>query len=479
MPRRYVREPRLVGALARSEQVPLGAYHRLVARTRQSPAASRAAAAGVVLGLAGGVVGCAPPGPTSESPPGIWASIASGEGLPGQDSGGDPSTRAARRAAAELLAARGVALAARDRGGWLATVADPGSDDGRRQGTAYDNLVALGVRQLTISAIRDVPVASSSATAAGPGSGASWTGVVEMAWAIPGYDAGRRTTTRTIRLLDKGAGWRVASDGGPTDQLQVWDLGALHVERSTSTLVAGDVDPAILRERLADAAAAQGRLGRLVGAPAAAVIVVPADPAAAARQLGRPDAASLSNLAAATDGALGPDQRSVADRVVLNPVAFSALTDEGRRVVVAHELTHVAVRASVPGEVPTWLSEGLAEYVALQGVSLPDPVVAARLLDQVRVGGPPATLPTSADFEPALLQVATAYQQAWLAVRAIATRYGEPTLMAFYRRAAGSPGGGGGTPDTRAAAAMVDLLHTTPDAFVEAWRSQLRALAAA
>lgn len=433
----------------------------------------------MVLGLVGCVVACAPPGPASESPPSIGAPTASGAGPPGQDAGGDPSTRAARRAAAELLAVRGVALAARDRTGWLATVADPGSDEGRRQGTAYDNLVALGVRQLTVSSIRDLPVVPSSATGAGPVSGASWTGVVEMAWAIPGYDSGGRSTTRTIRIVDTDAGWRVARDGGPTDQLQAWDLGALAVERSTSTLLVGDVDPATLRARLADAAAAQDRLGRLVGGTTPAVLVVPADPTAAARQLGRPDAASLGSLAAATDGPLGPDGRSVADRVVVNPAGFAALTDEGRRVVVAHELTHVAVRATVPGDVPTWLSEGLAEYVAMQGVSVPDTVVAARLLERVRAQGVPSALPSSVDFEPTRAQVPTAYQQAWLAVRAIATRYGEPTLMAFYRRAAGAAGPGGGTADARTVAALGEVLGTTPEAFLAACGAELRALAAA
>lgn len=425
-------------------------------------------------GESGGDSGVGRPGPagTAESTP-----------TPGGPDGGDPQTAAARRAAGELLGARSAALAGRDREGWVATVADPASDDGRRQGAAYDALVALGVRELRVGAVRDLPGATASGTAgpAGPaGQTVTWTGTVEVSWAIPGYDVGARRTTRTVTLVATSAGWRVGRDGGPTDHLQVWDLGPIHVERSPTTLVAGNADVATLQSRLADADAAQPRLARLFGAPVQVVLVVPADAAQAARQLGHLDAASLGSLAAATDGALGPDGRAVADRVVINPAGFAVLTDEGRRVVVAHELAHVAARATMPGDVPTWLSEGLAEYVGLQAVSLPDTTVAGRLLEQVRAQGPPPALPTTAQFDPSQADAPTAYQGAWLAVRAIAVRFGEPTLLAFYRATASGSGPGvtaASPPDAKADAALREVLATTPEDFVVAWRSELARLA--
>ena len=394
--------------------------------------------------------------------------------------GEDPSTDQVRRVAADLLGARSVALAERDRGAWVATVADPASDDGRRQIAAYDALVALGVRDLQVGSVRDLPGAPSGGPIGSAGPRETWTGTVEIAWAIPGYDAGARTTTRTVTLRSTSAGWRVGRDGGPTDQLQVWDLGAIQVERSPTTLVAGTADVATLRARLADAEVAQPRLARLFGAPVRAVLVVPADAAAAARQLGRPDSTSLGALAAAADGPLGPDGRAVADRVVVNPEGFAVLTDEGRRVVVAHELTHVAVRATTPGDVPTWLSEGLAEYVGLHGVSLPDTSVAGQLLQRVRAEGVPHALPTAEQFEPTRADAASAYQGSWLAVRWIADRFGEATLLAFYRAAAGGSATGataGSPPAARTDAALREILGMTPDEFVRAWQSELATLA--
>ncbi len=406
----------------------------------------------------------------------------SGAPDPGQASsrGGDPSTDSVRRAAADLLGARSVALADRDRGGWLATVADPDSDEGRRQAAAYDALVALGVREQRVGAVRDLPGVATGGSLGSVDQSATWTGRVDFSWEIAGYDSGARTTTRTVTLRSTSAGWRVARDGGPTDQLQVWDLGAIHVERSPTTLVAGTADVGTLRARLADAEAAQPRLARLFGAPVRAVLVVPADAAAAARQLGRPDTTSLGALAAATDGPLGPDGRAVADRVVVNPEGFAVLTDEGRRVVVAHELTHVAVRATTPGDVPTWLSEGFAEYVALQGVSLPDTTVAGQLLQRVRAVGAPQALPAAEQFEPTRADAATAYQGAWLAVRWIADRFGEGTLLAFYHAAASAgstagPAGGPTAPSTDSA--LRDVLGMTPEDFVRAWQSELARLA--
>lgn len=440
--------------------------------------------ASVVCGVLASAVGaCTTPGgehpaPASAAVPGT-PTTGSSAWIGEVTVAGDPRTRPAREAVVALVAARSAALAALDRAGWLATVADPSSDDGRRQATAYDNLVALGVRELRVAVVRDLPAAPWTGTRPDPATSPdSWSGLVDLQWSIPGFDSGRRTATRTLALALTPQGWRVARDHGSADQLQVWDLGPLHVERSATTLVAGDGDSATVSARRADADAIQGRLAAVFGAAPRAVLVVPADSASAARQLGRADAASLGSLAAATDGALGPDGRSTADRVVLNPDGFALLTDEGRRVVVAHELAHVAVRATIPGEVPTWLSEGLAEYLALQGVSIPDTVVAARLLDQVRASGAPSALPTTEDFDPTRPLVATAYQQAWLAVRGIAARYGEPTLLAFYRQTAGA-GTSAGTADARAQAAMVQVLGTSAAQFLAAWQADLRTLAAA
>ncbi|UJH71307.1 DUF4157 domain-containing protein [Ornithinimicrobium sp. INDO-MA30-4] len=48
--------------------------------------------------------------------------------------------------------------------------------------------------------------------------------------------------------------------------------------------------------------------------------------------------------------------------VVVHPAAYDALDADGKRLVLAHEMTHLA--QSQQGEVPWWLREGSAEFSA-------------------------------------------------------------------------------------------------------------------
>ena len=375
------------------------------------------------------------------------------------------------RAAASLVSIRSAALAGHDESAWESTIADPTSDDGRQQMSAYAGLVALGVTELTATDVR--------ADAAPPGASvdgerpSAYPVTTRIGHQIPGYDREPRVATRTLTLASTPAGWRIATDAAATDQLQVWDLPALHVVRSATTLVAGDVPESTLAERLADADAAADRLRSLFGAATPSVLVVPATAGEAARQVGHPDSSMPAQVAATTDGQSGPLGTAGADRVVLSPDAFQRLTAQGRRVVVTHELTHVATRATTTAHLPPWLSEGFAEYVAWGPVSMPVQTASAQLLAQVRTEGPPLTLPSPSDFDSARAGLATAYQAAWLAVRRIAAEHGEPGLMAFYRAVAGAPG----TPAQTADEAFGTVLGTTTQAFVEGWRGELEALA--
>ena len=65
--------------------------------------------------------------------------------------------------------------------------------------------------------------------------------------------------------------------------------------------------------------------------------------------------------------------RAGGDRVVINPSTFGDLQPDGRRVVITHELTHVAIRSSTTRAAPLWLSEGMADYVGYLGLDCPAP----------------------------------------------------------------------------------------------------------
>ncbi|MED7925573.1 hypothetical protein SMD20_15070 [Nonomuraea sp. LP-02] len=189
-----------------------------------------------------------------------------------------------------------------------------------------------------------------------------------------------------------------------------------------STAARASAEPVSLAElaRLADTAAL--RVGTVLGEPVRPLVVVPASAAEAARLAGT---GPIDGLAALADG----------DRVLVVPEVFARLNPTGRDVVLAHELTHVAAGTD---RLPVWLYEGFADYVGYRDSGLPVRTAAAELADEVRAGRLPAELPGPAAFaadgsDPARL--ARAYQEAWLACRFLADRFGEGTLVRLYREA--------------------------------------------
>ena len=141
------------------------------------------------------------------------------------------------------------------------------------------------------------------------------------------------------------------------------------------------------------------------------------------------DGAGLAQIAAVTTGSF-ESGLSRGDRVVINPAAWNTLGALGRRVVLTHEMTHVATRSSSVQPVPIWLSEGFADYVAYRATPVPTVIVASDIFDDVRDGNAPEQLPDDADFDAARGDVAASYESAWLACRMIAERYGEKRLVA-------------------------------------------------
>jgi hypothetical protein len=164
----------------------------------------------------------------------------------------------------------------------------------------------------------------------------------------------------------------------------------------------------------------------------------------------------------------GGAYRAVGSRVIVNPPNFDQLTALGRRVVLAHEVTHIASRDATGPDTPTWLVEGFADYVGYRGTSV-DPKTAARELGlDLRAKRAPKQLPVDADFNGDNTRLAQSYESAWLACRMIAERFGEPRLLAFYRAVGTSKAGGR---EAAVREALKTVLATTPDAFTTAWRA--------
>jgi hypothetical protein len=180
-------------------------------------------------------------------------------------------------------------------------------------------------------------------------------------------------------------------------------------------------------------------------------------------------AKGLEQIAAVTTGysASGPTR---GDRVVINPRAWRSLQKLGRRVVMSHEVTHLATRAVTYSSVPIWMSEGFADYVAYEAVDFPVRVIAAHVLELVRAGKGPTRLPGDTDFDASHGDVATAYESSWLAARLIADRYGERKLVRLYVSLADRDNGPADD-DIRA------VLGISEKKLVKDWRAYLKSLA--
>ena len=189
------------------------------------------------------------------------------------------------------------------------------------------------------------------------------------------------------------------------------------------------------------------------------------------RALVGPDFPVESVVAVAVADRVDNRTRTVAgQRVVLSPSAIRALSVASLRIVLRHEITHLAARADTVDGSPTWLLEGFADYVGYRdsGVTLAEG--APDLAKHVRQNGPPAELPEDRAFRSSGAELDLAYQQSWSLARYIADHYGEKTLIAVYRKLAGA----GPVSASETDQMLHEVLGVDRAGLVAGWQSYLR-----
>jgi hypothetical protein len=379
-----------------------------------------------------------------------------------------------------LLFARAAAAIGGRRAAWLKPLLPVATGFRAAQATAFDGIRRLPVRSWTYRL-----VSSSRLTPARPALGSdAFVVQVVLAYRLAGdtRDVERR---QYLTVARDGHGWALAGDSdGPTEKA-LWDIAPLTVESGRRSLVIGLGRGRAVSTRLhrtvleADVAARQVDAVWGTQWPRTVVLVIPQTLQQMAEVLGRtaggqqPGAGGLDQVAAVTSGEL--DRccgvfGGVADRVVVNPVPFARLTPLGRHVVLAHELTHVATRASARVAPPLWVEEGFANYVGYRGSKLSATVIAADLVPLVRAGRAEQHLPPASAFDPAFGPIAPAYADSWLAFTLIAGK-SPARAVSFYRVAAGLQAG----PDSSErdlAAAFSSVLHTDQATFEANWRTR-------
>ena len=289
--------------------------------------------------------------------------------------------------------------------------------------SVVDNARSLRVRDLTLRYVDEEGALSPDG---------SWAAAVDATWRFDGFDDAPARAEVTIRFADDGDRVALAGVGGGDHRAPLWLSAPVQVRRTAGTLVLAAGTPAQADGYARRAAAAVPVVRRVLpGWRPRLVVEVPASAAALDRTLAA-EPGQYANIAAVTTTVDGSVDADAPVHVFVNPDVFGRLEPQGAQVVMSHEAVHVATRAAT-SDLPLWLLEGFADYVALRDVDLPLSTTAGQVIKQVRREGPPAHLPGAAEFDTTTTQLGAAYESAWLACRLLARTGGERALVRLYR----------------------------------------------
>jgi len=393
--------------------------------------------------------------------------------------GVNDAARARTQALRDLLARRGDAVVHHDRAAWLATI-DPQHRTFRRQQAAvFDNLRHVPLASWDYSFNPDdaqLPNARTQRYHAPAWAPATFA----LHYRLRGFDTQPTNLAQYPTFVQRHGKWYLASlndyvSDGQQSAKELWDFGPVDVVRRPGVLVLGHPGSAATMQEVADEVGSDiPRVTAVWGRHWArrAVVLVPATQ----RELSRvvDDYGSLDHIAAVATAevqARPGHPAPVGNRIGINPGNWPKLSALGRRIVLTHELTHVATRSVTGGAMPTWLAEGFADYVGYLDSGIPVSFAAQELAAEVRAGHVPRQLPPNGQFDGANQKLSEAYEGAWMACRLIAQRYGQRSLVRFYREV----GTSSSSTTSALATATHDDLHVSFDRFIRQWREFLRA----
>ena len=379
----------------------------------------------------------------------------------------------------QLLVDRAGALMRRDRASFLAGVDPMATELRRRQAALFDALaqVPLKVWRYQLDATTERP--PDAQLDRRYGRDRWWSPDVALEYSLDGFDQRPTVAEHHLTFVVRDGRWLLGADDdfeavGLATPRALWDRGPVVAERVDDVLVLGRPSSRRLLRNIATVtAAAVPRVDEVWGTGwrRGAVVVVPTSGAEMSELLGSGN--DLSQIAAVATAELGGGRSEfdpAGDRILVNPDTFGRLGQLGRRVVLTHELAHVATRRATGPAVPAWLAEGLADYIAYRDVDLPLAVSARELRKDVRAGRVPAAFPKDEDFRGGNPGLAQAYEQSWLAVRLIAAEHGQDALLRFYRAVGARRGV---APAKAVEEELRAELDTSTAALTKAWRASL------
>jgi hypothetical protein len=337
-------------------------------------------------------------------------------------------------------------------------------------GDIITNARVLGIRDFRLRDVDDDtdPAAGSAIRDRfGPD---TWVDSVQVSYRLP-QDVGPTTMESNFAFVPGPSGSaRIAAVGTSGERGALWLEGPIQVRKTARILLIAATNQSMSRYwKLAQRAVRD--VDAVLGARRGALVFeVPSDQQQL-EQLIDASAGTYKLIAGVTASVDGSVTRHSAIHSFFNPNLMSHQGHRGSQLVVSHEATLQATRAPV-SPMPIWMEEGFADYVGLAHAGVPLRVSAKEIATQVRKSGPPAALPTQADFaytQTNLNDLNAVYESAWLACRYIADRWGEATLLVAYR--AFDQG-------TAPGSVFREVLGLDERHFVGAWRRYLVSIAA-
>lgn len=381
-----------------------------------------------------------------------------------------------------LLDRRAQAVRERDERAFLATI-DPEADDAfvATQRRLYDNLAGVPFDEWTYQLspddtldVADLPEEDTD------GADEVWAPAVDLRYALRGGDVVPTSRAMGYLFARHGATWYLRSDSaldrlGRRSWRGPWDYGPCVVTPTEHGIVVSHPGDGPMVKRLT------GELDDSVRAvsalwptswPERVVLMLPDSPSEMRALVGAKDFPVDAVVAVAVADRVDNATREVTgQRVVLSPTGVRALSATSLRVVLRHEITHVAARADTVDGSPTWLLEGFADYVGYRdsGVTLAEG--APDLMGEVRSERLPESLPEDRAFRMSGPDLDQAYQESWSLAKYIAGEYGEQRLVSLYRELAAA----GAVSARETDGLLRGVLGVDRAALVQGWRAYLLA----
>lgn len=394
-----------------------------------------------------------------------------------------PAPQASARSQADakaieaVLERRAQAVRDRDEKGFLATV-DPQAKAAfvEKQADTFGNLAGIEFDEWSylVSPEDAVDPAKLPAVA---GADQVWAPKVDLRYALHGVDGAPTNRPAGYLFVRRGTSWYLRSDTeldhiGRQTWRGPWEFGRCRIltaqhgfvlyhpgSEPTARKLAAELDTAV--------AAVDGVWGTAWSQRVA--LLLPDSPTEMKAQVG-PNFPIESVVAVAiADRVDRAEHRVEGQRVVLNPAGARGLSLTALRVVLRHEITHLATRADTVDGAPLWVLEGFADYIGYRNSGLRLKQGAPDLASAVRKGKVPDRLPQNGDFQARGDELDLAYQQAWSIHLMVRDRFGEETVVKLYRTIAAA----GAVPAERTDQLLRELIGMDSAELLAAWRTYL------